>query len=106
MKTRKHVTKVPKFKNEDDEAVWWASADGREFLKHQSAAQAPEKKNGSTLVTGLGRTRSVQIALRLPAPDLAQAREIAGRKGVGYQTLLKMLVHEGLRREARQQQRG
>jgi len=29
------------------------------------------------------------------------AREIAARKGVGYQTLLKMLVHEGLRREAR-----
>jgi predicted DNA binding CopG/RHH family protein len=44
---------------------------------------------------------SVQIALRLPAPDLAKAREIADRKGIGYQTLLKMLVHEGLRRESR-----
>lgn len=27
--------------------------------------------------------------------------QIAGRKGIGYQTLLKMLVHEGLQREAR-----
>ena len=52
-------------------------------------------------MSGLDRASSVQIALRLPAPDLAQAREIAGRKGIGYQTLLKMLVHEGLRREAR-----
>jgi predicted DNA binding CopG/RHH family protein len=41
------------------------------------------------------------MALRLPEPDVARAREIAARKGIGYQTLLKMLVHEGLRREAR-----
>jgi predicted DNA binding CopG/RHH family protein len=49
----------------------------------------------------MNRTASVQIALRLPEPDVTKAREIATRKGVGYQTLLKMLVHEGLRREAR-----
>jgi len=53
-------------------------------------------------VNKLNRASSVQIALRLPAPDLAKAREIAEQKGIGYQTLLKMLVHEGLRREARQ----
>jgi predicted DNA binding CopG/RHH family protein len=87
---------VPKFKTEDEEATWWASADGREFLKHQRA-------KGSALVADLSRTGTVQIALRLPAPDVAKAREIAGRKGIGYQTLLKMLVHEGLRREARRQ---
>jgi hypothetical protein len=32
---------------------------------------------------------------------MAKAREIAGRKGIGYQTLLKIIVHEGLQREAR-----
>jgi len=90
------VIRVPKFKTEDEEATWWASAPGREFLKHQ-------KQKGSTLVAGLSRTSSVQIVLRLPAADVAKAREIAGRKGIGYQTLLKMLVHEGLRREARRQ---
>ena len=87
---------LPKFKSEDEEATWWASADGRKFLKHQ-------KEKGSSLVARLNRTSSVQIALRLPAPDVAKAREIAGRKGIGYQTLLKMLVHEGLRLEARWQ---
>ena len=61
----------------------------------------PKNQKGSPLVANLNRASSVQIALRLPAPDLAKAREIAGRKGIGYQTLLKMLVHEGLRREAR-----
>src|SRR5580658_204981 len=102
-KAKERVTKVPKFLNEDEEANWWASGEGREFLRQQSAAKTARKQNGSPLVAKLSRTASVQIALRLPAPDLAKARKIAGRKGIGYQTLLKMLVHEGLQREARRQ---
>ena len=94
-------SKPPKFASEDAEAAWWASAEGRKFLKQQAAAGSAEHRKGSALVNKLRRTSSVQIALRLPEPDLAKAREIAERKGIGYQTLLKMLVHEGLRREAR-----
>jgi predicted DNA binding CopG/RHH family protein len=98
---KERTTRMPKFTNEDDEAKWWSSADGREFLKQQPAAGASRKRKGSPLVANLNGGASVQIALRLPSPDLAQARKIAGRKGIGYQTLLKMLVHEGLQREAR-----
>ena len=43
----------------------------------------------------------MQFAIRLPEADLAQARKIAERKGIGYQTLLKVLVREGLVRESR-----
>lgn len=104
MKQRKERTaaglKLPTFVNEDEEAKWWSSAAGRTFLKRQSAAGVSGPRKGSALVSKLNRA-SVQIALRLPAPDLAKAREIADRKGIGYQTLLKMLVHDGLRREAR-----
>lgn len=95
-------SKMPKFVNEDEEAKWWASAQGRGFLKRQPGSRL-KKPRGSPLVTNLNRASSVQIALRLPAPDLAKAREIADRKGIGYQTLLKMLLHEGLRREARRE---
>jgi predicted DNA binding CopG/RHH family protein len=94
-------SKTPKFRNEEEEAGWWASAQGRAFLKAQSAAGTAKKRKGSPLVSALTRAASVQIALRLPAPDLAKARELANQKGIGYQTLLKMLVHDGLRREAR-----
>ena len=94
-------SKMPKFVSEDAEAKWWSSTEGREFLKRQSAAGTARKRKGSPLVSGLSRAASVQIALRLPAPDVAKARTIAGHKGIGYQTLLKMLVHEGLQREAR-----
>ena len=102
-KQKKQLNKLPKFLSADEEATWWASAEGREFLKQQSAAGTLENQKGSPLVANLSRTSSVQIALRLPAPDVAKAREIADRKGIGYQTLLKMLVHEGLQREARRQ---
>lgn len=94
---------IPKFRNEAEEADWWASRQGREFVK-QNATGAAKKRaalKGSRLVGQLNRVPSVQIALRLSEPDLAKARELAARRGIGYQTLLKMLVHEGLRREAR-----
>jgi predicted DNA binding CopG/RHH family protein len=91
----------PAFANEDQEATWWASRQGREFLKQKSAQPQRKMQKGSRLVGQLNRAASVQIALRLPGPDVEKARELATRKGIGYQTLLKMLVHEGLQREAR-----
>ncbi len=92
----------PKFVNEAQEADWWASRAGREFVKQKAAGIARRGgTKGSRLVGQLNKVASVQIALRLPEPDLAKARELALRKGIGYQTLLKMLVHEGLRREGR-----
>lgn len=94
---------IPKFKNESEEADWWASRAGRAFAKRKSAAATAQgmKFKGSPLVLKLNQKKSVQIAIRLPEADLAQARELAARKGLGYQTFLKMLVHEGLAREAR-----
>lgn len=96
---------IPRFASESEEAKWWASAVGRTFLKAQSAIPAPAGRAGSKLVSKLVEAKSVQIALRLPSPDLAKAREIAARKGIGYQTLLKMLVHEGLQRAENQPER-
>jgi predicted DNA binding CopG/RHH family protein len=94
---------MPKFANEGEEADWWASPQGRQFVKQKSTASIRKRSEprGSRLVAQLRRTTTVQIALRLPEPDVTKAREIATRKGIGYQTLLKMLVHEGLRREGR-----
>ena len=94
---------MPKFVNEAQEADWWASREGRQFVKQKVAGTGKKggMPRGSRLVGQLNKVASVQIALRLPEPDVAKARELATRKGIGYQTLLKMLVHEGLRREAR-----
>ena len=103
MSTKTPILDMPKFTNESEEADWWASRAGRAFVKRKSAeAQASgAKTRGSGAVAKMNRKSSVQIAIRLPQADLDLARELAERKGMGYQTLLKMLVHEGLGREAR-----
>ena len=99
----KKMPQMPKLGSESEEADWWASPAGRSYVKQKSAeGQARSTKaGGSSLVAKLNKKSSVQIAIRLPETDLAQARRIAERKGIGYQTLLKMLVREGLVREAR-----
>ncbi|MGD0125589.1 MAG: CopG family antitoxin [Terriglobia bacterium] len=95
----------PKFKSESEEADWWASPAGRTYVKQRPAGTRSKgsKASGSSLVAKLSEKRSVQIAIRLPRADLERAREVADRRGIGYQTLLKMLVHQGLAREARRQ---
>jgi predicted DNA binding CopG/RHH family protein len=100
---KKKTIELPTFVDEEEEATWWASRQGRQFLKQKSTGSQKKRSTpkGSRLVGQLNRTPSIQIALRLPEPDVTKARELATRKGIGYQTLLKMLVHEGLRREAR-----
>ena len=99
------ILEMPRFKSESDEADWWASSAGRAYVKQRPAGVRSKgsKTSGSSLVAKLSEKRSVQIAIRLPGADLERAREVADRKGIGYQTLLKMLVHEGLAREARRQ---
>jgi predicted DNA binding CopG/RHH family protein len=94
---------MPKFKSESEEADWWASRAGRDYVKQKSAEAQSKgiKIGGSSLVAKLNQKSSVQIAIRLPQADITQARKLAERKGLGYQTLLKMLVHEGLAREGR-----
>ena len=93
---------MPKFKNESSEADWWPTREGRDYVKRQSAEAKLKgaKVAGSRLVSRIAKKNSIQIAIRLPEGDLKRARKIAIRKGIGYQTLIKMLVHEGLQREA------
>ena len=38
------LTILPKFTSEDEEAEWWASAEGREFVKNQTGQTNPGKK--------------------------------------------------------------
>jgi predicted DNA binding CopG/RHH family protein len=100
---RKKTLQMPRFKSESEEADWWASPVGRAYVKQRSAEAQSQgaKASGSSLIAELSNKGSTQIAIRLAGTDLAQARKIAERKGIAYQTLLKMLVHEGLAREAR-----
>ena len=99
----KKTPQMPRFKTGSEEADWWASKAGRAYVKQKSAEAQSKGTNtgGSKLVAMLNKKSSVQIAIRLPEADLAEARKIAGRKGVGHQTL-----HPGLERDLALADRG
>ena len=42
---------------------------------------------------------------RVPADDLDRARRVAERKGLPYQTYMKLLLREGLNREEKTRRR-
>lgn len=53
-KQMKQVSQAPKFANEKDEAKWWASPEGRTFLKQLPLpVQGAGVSGGSKLVTKL-----------------------------------------------------
>lgn len=46
-----------------------------------------------------GKTTTLRaISIRLPVADIELAKKIAGKRGIGYQTLLKHAIREGLRK--------
>ena len=91
--------KAPRFQTEQEEASWWdrnrAELD-KDFVK---AAQKGRLKrlDKIALRTRVAATTKV-ISLRMLEDDLALAREQASAKGLPYQTFLKSLLHEALRR--------
>ncbi len=60
----------------------------------------PEQGGRADWVRGLMYRPVMQaISIRLPAPDLALARQLAQQKGLPYQTYIKGLLHDALDRD-------
>jgi predicted DNA binding CopG/RHH family protein len=60
----------------------------------------PDLGNTTGWVRGLMyRPVTRPISIRLPAPDIAMAQQLARKKGMPYQTYIKMLLHDALERE-------
>jgi hypothetical protein len=96
--------KVPKFDNEADEARWWS--DHRDDLTQafQDAAAKFEVSRGSAAIAArregaapIGITPTTTI--RLDPEDISRARTLAAKRGLRYQTYVKMLLHEALESE-------
>ena len=72
----------PKFKNEGEEAEWWYK--NRKIIGRRFSAEAVKN--------------SKAISIRLPVSDIELAKQQAEHMGIGYQTLIRTLLHEGLKR--------
>jgi predicted DNA binding CopG/RHH family protein len=84
-----------RFQTEAEEAAW--IYDNRERLGQQFA-EAMHTRDSLSARTETAKAKAINI--RLAEDDLQLARDLAAKKGLPYQTYIKSLLHEALRREA------
>jgi len=88
----KKLKKIPEFKTEAEEFEFWATHDSTEYLDLSKAKSAmfPNLKPSS---------RSVPI--RFPLPLLERIKNLANKRHVPYQSLLKMFLADRVEHELR-----
>ena len=93
--------KIPKFASEAEEAQWWYDHRDEVAKAFEDAAARGDLHTGSA--ARLARERAAGITpsttIRLDPQDISRARALAARRGLRYQTYLKMLLHEALQAE-------
>jgi hypothetical protein len=102
-------SKLAAASTEAQEARWFEQNQDRILrLFEQAAEEGALRIGGKTIgITISKRTEALvkpptqKVMLRIPADDLQRARRLASRKGLGYQTYMKMLLHESLDRAER-----
>jgi predicted DNA binding CopG/RHH family protein len=105
MPSKAERPKIPKFKNEADEARWW---DEHKKMVEENLLQALQDGTAQrgTAQRLVGEAReSKNITIRMPIADIERARKLSAKTGLGYQTLMKMLLHESLEREEKRSAR-
>lgn len=88
---------LPEFQSEADEAKWWFDHQDELLEDFKAAAADGTLQRGTAARLGGLPTTTI----RLDPADIQMAREQAEKRGLKYQTYLKMLVHESLLREAK-----
>ena len=84
------MSKLPRFVSEQEEAEFWASHDSTEHLDDTEPVDV-------TFVDA--RPPKKQISLRLDTDAIEELKAVAQRKGIGYQTLIRIWVMERLAQE-------
>ena len=97
---------IPSFQSEKQEAAWWdrhraeVEADLRQAMREGKTISLKD-----VLAHAKRKKELLPVTIRLAGEDIATARQLAGDKGIGYQTYIKLLLHEALRKEAVRQSR-
>jgi len=92
---------VPKFATEAEEAKWWDEHMGAVGENLIAAMKSGTAHRGGPRRVLQERRESRNITIRMPLTDLQAAREMAQKKGLPYQTYMKMLLHQALEKERR-----
>jgi predicted DNA binding CopG/RHH family protein len=86
--------KTKTFASEAEEAAWWESHED-ELADEFEKATAEGRVGIGTIAK---RAALPSTTIRLDPDDIAKARVQAAERGLRYQTYLKMIIHEALRK--------
>jgi len=87
---KKKIKPIPKFKNEDEERDFWAKADSSEYFDWDNPIELDLSKLKPSVES---------ISLRLPSYLLGRIKELANKRDVPYQSLMKIFLAERIERE-------
>lgn len=87
----KKLKKIPKFKNEDEEAEFWATHDTTDYFDINKAVVNPSFPNL--------KPSTKTITIRVTESLLDSLKMIANKKDVPYQSLVKILLDKAVREE-------
>lgn len=97
-KMKMKQTVIPSFSSEAEEAAWWDRH--RSEIEAQIRQRVRQKKPLTLHQLLQGEKPSQPVTLRIAKEDLEMARRLAARKGLGYQTYIKMVLREALAERA------
>ena len=94
---------MPKFESFDEVVEFFDEHDAAPYLDELEDVTAqfqmgPEQME-EILHRGMERYEKRLLSLRLERRQIDEARRIAQRKGLGYQTLMRVWIQEGIDRE-------
>jgi len=84
------IKKIPRFKTEDEERDFWAKHDTTEYFD----TDKPVKLDLSNL-----QRSTKSITLRMPESLLYDLKQLANKKDVPYQSLVKIFLAEKVKEE-------
>ena len=87
------MKKIPKFKNEAEERLFWQQNDSSDYIDWSEAEEAVFSKLKPSTRT---------ISIRLPESMLEDLKLLANKRDVPYQSLLKIFLSERIDSELHQ----
>lgn len=92
MNKKNNLKQIPKFKNESEEREFWAKNDSADYIDWSNAPVNPALPNLNPSLRS--------ISIRLPENMIYRLKEMANRRDVPYQSLVKMILAEKIKEDA------
>ncbi|GMX58052.1 MAG TPA: BrnA antitoxin family protein [Candidatus Pacearchaeota archaeon] len=87
-----NLKQIPKFKSQEEERKFWAKNDSADYIDWSKAKVNPKFPELKSSVCS--------ISIRLPENMLYRLKELANKQDVPYQSFIKMILAERIKKES------